>query len=99
MILRIVKSRKAELYLGMRYLLVWLAFQILFIGMSPDFGNAVAYTLWLIFNILTVYLIVYYSDSVFTLEEFMRFYMDSFFAMAVLGFLQMILYFLEYLFM
>lgn len=93
MILRIVKNRKAELYLGMRYLLVWLAFQILFIGMSPDLGNAVAYTLWLIFNILTVYLIVYYSDRVFTLEEFMRFYMDSFFAMAVLGFLQMILYF------
>lgn len=94
LLLSIVKARKIELYLGMRYLLVWLAFQFLFIARSPDIRNAAAYALWLAFNIVTVYLIAYYSDIAFTVKELIRVYMNSFFAMAVLGYLQMFLYFL-----
>lgn len=91
---RIVKDRKVELYLGMKYLLVWLVFQIVFVTLSPDTGNAIAYALWLIFDTVTVYLIAYYSDVVFTVEELVRTYLNCFFGMAVLGFAQMLLYFL-----
>lgn len=93
LLLNIVKAGKVEMYLGMKYLLVWFVFQILFITMSSDMVNAVAYTLWLVFDIFTVYLIGYYSDIAFTIEELIKVYLNSFFAMAVLGFVQMFLYF------
>lgn len=89
----IIRSRKIKGFLGMEYLLIWLAFQIIFVFRSPDLSNAVAYVLWLIFNIWTVYLIYYYTDVAFTIEELMVIYLNSFFFMAVLGIIQMFLFF------
>lgn len=94
MLFSVVRSGSVRLCLGLNYLLIWLAFQIIFMIRSPELENTLGYVLWLCFNIMTVYLIYYFAGTAYTIEELIKNYLNSFFGMAVLGLVQFFIYFL-----
>ena len=61
-----VFSGKINKILGGGDIISWIIFQVAFILNSPHLGNAVAYFIWMVFNIFVIFSIVYYSDKIFS---------------------------------
>ena len=75
-------------------MLLWVLVNLIFIANSPNIKNAVGYFFWLIFNVMTVLSMVLFTDKEYSGKWLIRFYMNSFYIMALIGLAQFFLYFL-----
>lgn len=91
-IFHIIKDKKIQPLTGDKWLWLWVLFQGLFIFRSASIKNALGYFLWLIFNILVIYAISYFTDKAYSLKWLIKVYLYSFTFMGGVGLLQIFLY-------
>ena len=95
-VLRFIAGARAPV-LGLLPLCAWLTFQILFIPASDFWPKSFGYCLWLLLNIAMVFSFVQlFSDNRRTLTTVLRWYVCSFGAIAIFGFVQFTLPLLGY---
>ena len=84
--------QKIRLPIGGYYLIIWTVLQFLFVFRSPDIANAAGYFAWLIFDVLIIFVVVQYSDRIFSLKWLVTVYLGSFEFVATFGLVQFALH-------
>lgn len=82
-----VKTKTITRFTGDKWLVLWTLVQFLLIPKSPHFKNALAYALWLTFEVIMIYVVLKRSRSI-GLIKLLKLYFDSFILMACIGLFQ-----------
>lgn len=75
---------------GDKWIWIWALIQVIFIPNSPHLKNAIGYSLWLIFDILMIYMVEFYSRS-FGIFKLLKLYFNSYILISIIGLLQFLL--------
>jgi len=87
----LVSSQKLILPLGIKWLLLWFVFILIFVPNTTYLQNSIGYGFWLLFNILTVIITPQLFKTYNDIIKLVRYYIYSFFFVACFGLLQFVL--------
>lgn len=91
-IIEICKKKRMNIPLGIKDILCVALINTVTIFVSLDFGNAIGYDLYFLLNIASIFILVFFFSD-YSLEKLVKYYVNSYIAMACLGLIQWILQF------
>ena len=89
--IHLIFGGRANKILGGSMLFAWVLLQAVFMFRSPEWHNTLGYFLWLMFNVMTICVVVNYTDKAFSYEWLIKAYLNVFVLHAYLGLFQFFL--------